>query len=151
MRKVLSLLFILSLVFCARAQQVEWLTDYYAAIERAQKENKVVMLHFTGSDWFTQGRDMREQIFNTPEFMEFAQLNLVLLEVDFPQKMTHGQKGKNAPLAERFGLGILLQRDRLQKYIHPLTPMMVDGSPTVFFISKNGKKLGARGVLIPSS
>jgi hypothetical protein len=35
----------------AQASAVEWLTDLAKAKEQAKKENKLVLMNFTGSDW----------------------------------------------------------------------------------------------------
>jgi len=60
--------------------------DLKAAVAKAKAENKIVFLDFTGSDWCPPCIELREKIFSQPEFMTYAESNLVLLTVDFPLK-----------------------------------------------------------------
>lgn len=63
-----------------------WLNDFSQAQEQAKKENKAIMLFFTGSDWCGWCMKMRKDVLDTPEFKAFADKNLVLVYVDQPRK-----------------------------------------------------------------
>jgi thioredoxin-related protein len=83
--------FLLSLLFCVtvlsltlRAQGV-WSTDYRQALEQASRENKEILLDFTGSDWCPHCKILVEKVFSQSVFQEFANKNLILVEVDFPK------------------------------------------------------------------
>jgi thioredoxin-related protein len=62
-----------------------WLTDFPAAAAQAKAENKPMLLDFTGSDWCPGCIALTRNIFDTPEFKEYADKNLVLVTLDFPQ------------------------------------------------------------------
>jgi thiol-disulfide isomerase/thioredoxin len=69
----------------APASAETWTTDYDAALERAKNENKKVFLFFTGSDWCGWCRKLNREILTTPEFTQYAQDKLILVELDFPR------------------------------------------------------------------
>ena len=83
-----------------------WKTDYTAALERAAKENKMVLLDFTGSDWCGWCIKLQKDTFSKPEFKKFAEESLVLVELDFPRGKTQSDelKKQNEELAEKFGV-----------------------------------------------
>jgi thiol:disulfide interchange protein len=45
-----------------------WETDYSAALAQAGKEQKLVLLDFTGSDWCTWCMKLDRDVFSKPEF-----------------------------------------------------------------------------------
>src|SRR5437762_13965735 len=51
----------------------------------AKKENKLVLMDFTGSDWCGWCIKLRKEVFLTPEFNAYARSNLVLVEIDQPR------------------------------------------------------------------
>jgi thioredoxin-related protein len=83
-----------------------WKTDYTAALEQAAKENKMVLLDFTGSDWCGWCIKLQKDTFSKPEFKKFAEQSLVLVELDFPRgkPQTDQLKKQNEELAEKFGV-----------------------------------------------
>lgn len=83
-----------------------WKTDYTAALAEAAKENKMVLLDFTGSDWCGWCIKLQKDTFSKPEFKKFAQESLVLVELDFPRGKTQSDETKkqNEELAEKFGV-----------------------------------------------
>src|SRR5215510_5062596 len=84
-------LFLLILI-CAgqavRGESVEWLTDARAAQNKAKAENKLVLLDFTGSDWCGWCIKLKREVFDQPEFAQFAGSRLVMVTVDFPKNQT---------------------------------------------------------------
>jgi protein disulfide-isomerase len=103
-----------------------WLTSYEQAQKEAQANHKLLLMDFTGSDWCGWCIMLDKEIFSKPEFKEYANKNLVLLELDFP-------RGKKMP-AE-----ITAQNERL------LMKYGVQGFPTVVVFDSEGKPLGALG------
>jgi len=71
-----------------------WFTDKDKAIKKAKKENKLILIDFTGSDWCGYCIKQRKEIFNTPEFQKYAKNNLVLLELDYPKRKEQEPKLK---------------------------------------------------------
>lgn len=62
-----------------------WSTDVDAAIAQAKKENKAVLVEFTGSDWCPPCIMMRKNVFSKKEFVDAASKNYILVEVDLPK------------------------------------------------------------------
>ena len=63
---------------------VEWNTDYDLVIKKAKKENKNVLVYFTGSDWCPPCIQLKKDLFETEVFEELSS-NYVLLYVDIPR------------------------------------------------------------------
>ena len=99
-----------------------WQTDYKAALEQAAKENKPVLLDFTGSDWCGWCIKLDKETFAQPEFQKFAEKNLILVTVDFPNSKPQAAdvKKQNAELEKKFG---------------------VDGFPTLVLVDSKGKEI----------
>jgi protein disulfide-isomerase len=106
----------------ATAAELNWLTDAAKAQAQAKAENKLVLLDFTGSDWCGWCIKLNKEVFNTPEFAEYAKKNLVLVEVDFPRKkkLSDEQKRANEALSKKYG---------------------IRGFPTLILLDGSGKKL----------
>lgn len=77
-----SFLIILAIAFSAFT---EWGNDLGKAKDQAHKENKLILLNFSGSDWCGPCIRMKKEIFETGPFQEFANEHLVLLNADFPR------------------------------------------------------------------
>ena len=84
----------------------QWETNYDAALEQAAKENKMVLLDFTGSDWCGWCIKLKKDTFSKPEFQKFARESLILVELDFPRgkEQSAELKRQNQELAEKFGI-----------------------------------------------
>ena len=83
-----------------------WETDYDKALETAKRENKRVLIDFTGSDWCGPCIQMHKRVFSRPEFIEYAEKNLVLVEIDYPQrkKQSDALVKQNERLAKQYGI-----------------------------------------------
>src|SRR5256885_17000724 len=112
----------------AGAEELQWMTDLPKAQAQAKKENKLVMLDFTGSDWCGWCIKLNKEVFSKPEFKSYAKENLVLVEVDFPQSKHLAKKvtEQNAELAKQFG---------------------IQGYPTIIVLDADGKKVGQLGYM----
>jgi thiol-disulfide isomerase/thioredoxin len=75
-----------AVVLSASARAAEWTEDFAAALTRAKKENKLLLLDFTGSDWCSWCKKTDEEVLTTPKFLSFADKKLILVKVDFPRK-----------------------------------------------------------------
>jgi len=106
----------------------EWLTDLPKAQEQAKKDNKLVLLDFTGSDWCGWCIKLKKEVFDTKEFKDYADKNLVLVEVDFPRKKQQSEEQKKANQA--------LQ----EKY-------KIEGYPTIIVLDSEGKQIGELGYM----
>ena len=85
----------------------EWETDYAKALEKAKSGNKRVLLDFSGSDWCGPCIELKKRVFSRPDFISYADKNLILVEVDYPQrkKQSAGLKAQNEKLSKQYGIG----------------------------------------------
>jgi len=118
MKFLFSLLFIASTTFAFA--DAGWQTDYKKALEQARTQNKKVLLNFTGSDWCGWCMKLKREAFDQTAFKDFAEKNLVLVEVDFPRSKSQSNAVKK-------------QNDALQKEYG------IDGFPTLVLLNPNGK------------
>src|SRR5262249_40042409 len=87
-----------------RSENLEWFTDAQAAQAKAKEEDKLVLLNFTGSHWCVWCQRLKRDVFDKPEFAQYAQSKLVLVEVDFPQhkSLSEAQQQANARLDKTY-------------------------------------------------
>lgn len=106
-----------------------WTDDAVAALKAAHAGKKLILMDFTGSDWCPSCVQLDKEVFGTPEFKAYAQENLVLLELDFPQKKTLKLETwrQNEKLRQMFGVEIF---------------------PTVIVLTADGKPLKAFGDVV---
>ena len=98
MRVIVSLLAVSAALTAVAAEPV-WLTDLDAAKAQAVKENKPVLVDFTGSDWCPPCKALHKNVFESAEFAAVAS-KYVLVELDYPRKTSQAPelKAKNAEL-----------------------------------------------------
>lgn len=101
-----------------------WHTNYAGAAARATRTGRPLLLFFTGSDWCDWCRALRDEVFDTPEFADWARRAVVLVEVDFPRyaRQNPARKRQNRRLAKRFA------------------DLVRGGYPTVVFLDPTGKR-----------
>lgn len=108
-----------ALVSSAFANTLEgWSTDLEKAFEDAKKQNKPVLVEFTGSDWCPPCIAMRKNVFSKKEFVDAASKKFILVELDFP-KGDKELKEKNQPYAKEY---------------------KIEGFPTVILFDSEGKE-----------
>ena len=100
-----TLLVVAQLGFAQKAA-LTWHTDINEASAIAKKENKPMMLFFTGSDWCGWCVRLQKEVFNTPEFEKWAKENVVLVELDFPKNKPQSEaiKTQNRALQQQFAV-----------------------------------------------
>ena len=83
----------------------KWFTDLDEAKAVAVKENKPLLVDFTGSDWCGYCIKLHAEVFDKPEFEAFAK-NYVLVELDFPNKKPQPaeEKAKNKAIQAKFAV-----------------------------------------------
>lgn len=129
MKKLILTLLLLATV-TARAE-LTWLTDLDEAKKVATKENKKLLVDFTGSDWCGYCIKLHKEVFDTPEFEKFAK-DYVLVELDFPKRKEQpaAEKAKNQAAQKKYG---------------------VNGFPTVIIMNTSGKVLNRAEGYSPDS
>jgi protein disulfide-isomerase len=126
MKKIIVALLTGWMLIQTHAAEPQWLTDLPKAQAKAKAENKMVLLDFTGSDWCVWCVRLKEEVFSKAAFAEYAEKNLVLVEVDFPhkKKLSDEQKAANEALEKKF---------------------KVEGYPTIIVLNSEGKQVGELG------
>jgi thioredoxin-related protein len=106
----------------------EWLTDYKKAQQEAKTSNRLLLVDFTGSDWCGWCIKLNKEVFSKAEFKDYANKNLVLVEVDFPRAKAQAAslKKQNQELAQQY---------------------QVQGFPTVVVLNGDGQKIGELGYM----
>lgn len=63
-----------------------WNTNFEEAKAKAEKENKNILLVFSGSDWCGPCIKLEKVVWKSPEFQVEADKNWVIYRADFPNK-----------------------------------------------------------------
>lgn len=104
----LSLLMFLTLgCFGAESYPPEgWTTDLLGAIRESEETGKDVLMNFTGSDWCVWCHRLRDEVFQTRAFKEYAEENLILVFLDFPNGIEQSEETvkQNQVMASLFGV-----------------------------------------------
>lgn len=106
MTKKLILLFLLTVVGSVYSQESKliWLTDFDEAKIVSAKQEKPILMYFTGSDWCSPCKKLKADFFNSEKFLLKSQ-DFVLLMVDLPRRndlITPEQKRKNMMLMQDY-------------------------------------------------
>ena len=105
--KIAQAVFILILLSNIAMGQT-FLHDFDEAKRLAAETDRPIALIFSGSDWCKPCIQLRETVLKNASFVDFADSNLVLVEVDFPYKkanrLSKEQKAHNEKLAEQYNL-----------------------------------------------
>lgn len=126
--KFLSSLVALSFgVTSAFAASENWMTDFEAAKEKAAKEDKSLLIDFTGSDWCGWCIRLDKEVFKHDEFNEGVNDDFVLVELDFP-------RDKSGMSEET-----IAQNEKLQE------EYAVSGFPTILLTDAEGRPFAKTG------
>ena len=118
----IALLAICALLQGCAAEELQWLTDLPKAQAQAKSENKLVYIDFNGSDWCAPCKQLRAVLSSSKEFAGFAKTNLVLVDIDFPQRKEQSEELRKA-------------NEELSKKYN------IEGFPTVIVLNGEGKEL----------
>lgn len=123
------ILFVFLFTACNNGQTSEslnWQSNLEEAVAQAKKENKAVLVNFTGSDWCKWCMKLNDEVFSQSEFETYAEQNLVLVRLDFPRNIQQSNETKmyNNSLAQRYG---------------------IQGFPTILVFDNQGKMVAKTG------
>ena len=106
MKKIILVFAFLISGFISQAQELNWHTDINKATEASLKENKPLLLFFTGSDWCGWCIKLQKDVLTKDEFFIWATQNVILVELDFPRRTAQDEtiKMQNQQLAQTFGI-----------------------------------------------
>ncbi|MES2240968.1 MAG: thioredoxin family protein [Bacteroidota bacterium] len=107
-------------IVSTQAQKLEWHTDVKEAIAIGNKENKPLLLFFTGSDWCGWCIRLQKEVLMTPEFTKWAKEKVILVELDYPRRTAQTPEVRQ-------------QNDEIQKAFG------IQGYPTVYFAKATNK------------
>ncbi|MCK5146576.1 thioredoxin family protein [bacterium] len=126
LRKSLGIGLALLFISSAFAGDIKWNTNFEEAKLQASKEEKIILLNFTGSDWCGWCFKLRDEVFKLEAFKTYAQEELILVEVDFPKRkaLDADVKKQNKLLAEKYG---------------------VQGFPTILVLNSKGEIVAKTG------
>jgi thioredoxin-related protein len=85
---------------------VTWLGDFSTATSEASKEDKLILINFSGSDWCGPCIRLRKEILESSTFEGYAKDHLVLVRADFPRQKKNqldaAQVKRNEALADKY-------------------------------------------------
>ena len=85
---------------------VTWLGDFNTATDEAAKEDKLILINFSGSDWCGPCIRLRKEILESSAFESYAKDHLVLVRADFPRQKKNqldaAQVKRNEALADKY-------------------------------------------------
>lgn len=106
--------------------KMKWYLNLDEAAKIAEKENKPMLVLFTGSDWCPWCMKLHDEILAQPAFEEFAASALVPVYLDFPngKPQSDAERAANQSAAAKFS---------------------VRGYPTIVLLSPDGKEIARTG------
>ena len=83
---------------------LSWYTDLTKANDVSKTSGKPIFALFTGSDWCGWCKKLQREVFAKQEFIDWANKNVVLLELDFPRykQLSAELKKQNQDLMNHF-------------------------------------------------
>ena len=103
-----------------------WHESFEEARRESSETGKPILAAFSGSDWCPPCKKLKTDVFETQQFRNWANENVVLLDLDFPKHKPQPQsiRVQNQQLAQQFE---------------------IQGYPTVVFLGENNQQLGRMG------
>ena len=96
----------LSMISFVTPDKLNWFNTFEEAKTIASKEDKLILLVFSGSDWCRNCILLDQEVFTDIEFEQLAEKDLILLKADFPRKrknqLSSEQQANNSELAKEF-------------------------------------------------
>ena len=84
----------------------EWLLNIEEAKSTAAERGVPILMVFSGSDWCRPCIQMKQEVWDSPAFQEYAREALVLLQLDFPARkknqLSPEQTAHNEAMAEQY-------------------------------------------------
>ena len=106
--------------------ELDWVATYKEALKKSKKENKPVLMYFTGSDWCGPCKILDKDLFHTEKFKALADKDLVLLEVDIPRRTD------------------IISADKMNENLYLQSKYKVRAFPTLMMVNHRGKKIAEK-------
>lgn len=107
-------------------EPLPWLHSFEEAAKASKESGKPILIDFTGSDWCIFCIKLRDEVFSTEPFRQWAAAKVVLLEIDFPRNFD-------------------LDPVRMAEYEELANRFSVSAFPTITMVASNGDVLGQLG------
>ncbi len=107
-------------------ENMNWMTNFKAARELAEKEHKIMLLSFSGSDWCPWCVRLDNEVLAQPEFQAWAAEHAISVKLDFPQTTA-------------LPADLRKQNDDLAGYYN------VEGFPTIILAHPDGREFARTG------
>lgn len=125
MKKIILTTILVLSAIAVQAQELDWQINVKEAAEKSIKENKPMIMFFTGSDWCVWCKRLVSDVFEKKEFKDWVnKKDIVLSVLDFPSN----NKQERSIRAQNGFLKNLLK---------------IRGFPTVVFTSPKKQKNGS--------
>ena len=113
-------------------------TDKDSLFALSKKENKCILMVFSGSDWCANCIRLEKNILQDTIFRNFIQSNLLYLNIDFPQRKKQSDllKKQNEELAELYNPNGTFPAILLLSPGKKSMPVIYQQEPTTLFIEK---------------
>jgi thioredoxin-related protein len=112
------------------AVALNWESTFKKALKKSKKENKPILIYFTGSDWCGPCKILDKKLFHTEKFKEIADKDLILYEADDPRNKD------------------LLSSDKLEANYNLKRKYNIRSFPTLVFVDQKGNMIGYKKGLI---
>ena len=109
---------------------LNWTPTFKEALKKSKKENKPVLIYFTGSDWCGPCMVLDKKLFHTEKFKTIADKDLILYEADNP-------RNKN-----------LVAPDKLKVNNNLKKKYKISSYPALVFVNHRGKMIDSKKGLI---
>ena len=86
MRFITTFFTVISLVISVNCFSQNWQTSFEESKQLADRENKSIILVFSGSDWCIPCIKLEKEIWESPSFTQYAEQYYVLFRADFPKR-----------------------------------------------------------------
>ncbi|MGY8908739.1 MAG: thioredoxin family protein [Flavobacteriales bacterium] len=106
--------------------ELDWVATYKDALRKSKKEDKPVLMYFTGSDWCGPCKILDKDLFHTEKFKALADKDLVLLEVDIPRRTD------------------IISADKMNENLYLQRKYKVRAFPTLMMVNHRGKKIAEK-------
>ncbi|MBT8235872.1 MAG: thioredoxin family protein [Bacteroidia bacterium] len=108
MKRYVLLFLLIPLIGFSQSDQISvadisWHLNYDKALKESKKENKNILVYFTGSDWCAPCKKLKKDFFETEDFKSASE-DYILLYVDIPMNkdlLTSDQLAHNKALLPR--------------------------------------------------
>jgi thioredoxin-related protein len=146
MKKIALIVFLTFSLSFVQAQELTWHTDVIKASDLAIKNQKPLLLFFTGSDWCGWCIKLQTEVFKTPEFIKWASENVILVELDFPRRKQLAPElaQQNRNFEQMFGI-------RGYPTVWLVSPALVDGKMTFNRLGSTGYVAGGPQGWLPGA